>query len=181
MYLYASLSLLPMYFYHCKAGCNMMLKIPHLGNCQSLSSLRPMAPRTLARMPCPRQQTATTAPTLYSYNTHTPNPNVNIVLYHWTGWPIFNNILGPGNELIIARTGNRTCPVVMIERYMNRTGTSWDDQRYLFCPILRTKKGKNLRQSGKISYTCLRELFIKKISDLGLAATLQFWTSQLKS
>ena len=28
--------------------------------------------------------------------------------------------------------------------------------------------GKGLRQSGKISYTCLRELFKKKVADLGL-------------
>ena len=91
-----------------------------------------MAPRTLARMVCPRQQTATTAPTLYNYNTHTLNPTALIVLYHWIGRPIFNNILGPGDELVIARTGNCTCPVVMIERYMNRTGLSWDVQRYLF-------------------------------------------------
>lgn len=51
---------------------------------------------------------------------------------------------------------------------MNRAGMSLDDQRYLFRPIQRTKKGEGLRQSGKISYTCLRELFKKKVADLGL-------------
>ena len=40
--------------------------------------------------------------------------------------------------------------------------------RYLFCPIQRTKKGKGLRQSGKISYTCLKGLFKKKVADLCL-------------
>ena len=43
-----------------------------------------------------------------------------------------------------------------------------DDQRFLFRPIQRTKHGESLRQSRKISYTCLRELFKKKVADLGL-------------
>ena len=76
--------------------------------------------------------------------------------------------LRQGDELVIARTGNPTCPVAMLERYMNRTGMSWEEQRYLFRPIQRTKNGESLRQSGKISYTCLRDLFKKKIADLGL-------------
>ena len=76
--------------------------------------------------------------------------------------------LRQGDELVIARTGNLTCPVAILERYMNRTGMSLDDQRYLFRPIQRTKNGEGLRQSGKISYTCLRELFKKKVADLGL-------------
>ena len=75
--------------------------------------------------------------------------------------------LRQGDELVIARTGNPTCPVAMLEIYMNRTGMSWEEQRYLFRPIQRTKNGESLRQSGKISYTCLRDLF-KKIADLGL-------------
>ena len=76
--------------------------------------------------------------------------------------------LRQGDKLVITRTGNRTCPVIMVERYMNRTGMRQDDQRYLFCPIQRTMNGEVLRQSGKISHSCLRELFKKKIADLGL-------------
>ena len=76
--------------------------------------------------------------------------------------------LRQGDELVMARTGNLTCPVAMLERYMDRTGMSLDDQRYLFRPIQRTKKGEVLRQSGKISYSCLRDLFKKKVADLGL-------------
>ena len=76
--------------------------------------------------------------------------------------------LRQGDELVIARTGNLTCPVAMMEKYMGRTGMALDDQRYLFRPIQKTKKGESLRQSGKISYTCLRELFKKKLTDLGL-------------
>ena len=36
--------------------------------------------------------------------------------------------LRKGDELVIARTGNHTWPVSMMERYMNRTGMSWDNQ-----------------------------------------------------
>jgi len=76
--------------------------------------------------------------------------------------------LRQGDELVITRTENCTCPVTMLERYMNKTGMNQDDQKYLFRPIQRTKNGEVLRQSRKISYTCLRELFKKKIVDLGL-------------
>ena len=76
--------------------------------------------------------------------------------------------LRQGDELLIARTGNRTCPVAMLERYMHRIAMAPDDQRFLFRPIQRTKHDESLRQSGKISYTCLRDLFKTKIADLGL-------------
>ena len=70
--------------------------------------------------------------------------------------------LRQGDELVIARTGKHTCPVAMMERYMNKTGMTLNDQRYLFRPIQSTKKGKGLRRSGRISYTCLRESFKKR-------------------
>ena len=67
----------------------------------------------------------------------------------------------------MTRTGNHTCPVAMTESYMSRTGMSWNDQRYLFLPIQRTTKGKNLKQSGK-SVVRARETCLKNISTLGL-------------
>ena len=73
-----------------------------------------------------------------------------------------------GDDILVARTANSTCPVAMLECYMQVTGMSWEDQRFLFCPIQTTKKGQTLRESGKISYSCLREAFRKKIADLGL-------------
>ena len=75
--------------------------------------------------------------------------------------------LRQGNEVLLARTNNCTCPVAMLERYMQRTGMSLDDQRSLFRPIQSTKKGEHLRDAGKISYSCLRDLFRKKLADLG--------------
>ena len=75
--------------------------------------------------------------------------------------------LRQGDEVLIARTGSRTCPVAMLERYMTRTATPQDDQRFLFRPIHRSKNGEEPRSTGKISYSCLRDLFRKKLSSLG--------------
>ena len=72
--------------------------------------------------------------------------------------------------MLVARTKSSTCPVAMIERYLSRTNTEWSDQCFLFQPIQRTKRGESLRGSGKISYSCLRDLFNKKLIDLGFPA-----------
>ena len=40
------------------------------------------------------------------------------------------NQLRHGDEVLVARTNNRTCPVAMLECYMHRTSMSQDDQRY---------------------------------------------------
>ena len=50
---------------------------------------------------------------------------------------------------------------------MERTETPWQDQRYLFRPVCKSKTGERLRESGKISYSCLREQFKKKLENLG--------------
>ena len=45
------------------------------------------------------------------------------------------NQLRQGDEVVVARTNSATCPVAMLEKYMARTRTPWDDQRFLFRPI----------------------------------------------
>ena len=75
--------------------------------------------------------------------------------------------LRQGNEVLVARTNTNTCPVAMLERYMQRTTMSLDDVRPLFRPTQSSKKGESLRDAGKISYSCLRDLFRKKLADLG--------------
>ena len=55
----------------------------------------------------------------------------------------------------------------MFERYMARTATPHEDQCFLFRPIQKTKHCEELQGTGKISYTCLRDLFRKKLSSLG--------------
>ena len=52
---------------------------------------------------------------------------------------------------------------------MEKAGVSWSDQRFLFRPIQKTKRGETLRESGQISYSCLRDLFRKKLSCLGFS------------
>ena len=52
---------------------------------------------------------------------------------------------------------------------MHRTSMSQDDQRYLFRPIQSTRKGECLQDVGRISYSCLRNLFQKKLADLGFS------------
>lgn len=62
------------------------------------------------------------------------------------------------NELIIAGTGNITCPVAMLEMYMTQTYVSLDDHCFLFKPICKSNQGEKLRESVRIS---LRDLFMK--------------------
>ena len=75
--------------------------------------------------------------------------------------------LRKGDELVIARTHNKTCPVAMLESYLSETGTLLSDQRWLFSSICKSCKSKKLRESGCISYSCLRDSFEKKLKDLG--------------
>ena len=75
--------------------------------------------------------------------------------------------LRQGDEVLIARTRSSTCPVALLESYMKQTRMSWEDNRFLFRPIQKTKKGEMLRGSGQISYSCLRDLFRKKLDCLG--------------
>ena len=78
--------------------------------------------------------------------------------------------LRQGDEVLIARTSSRTCPVAILESYMKQTGMSWDDHRFLFRPIQKTKRGEMLRESGQISYSCLRDLFRKNLDCLGFSS-----------
>jgi len=75
--------------------------------------------------------------------------------------------LRKGDEVIIARSGKETCPVTYLEKYLWRTGTSLQEQRFLFRPIGRTKNGERLQELGSISYTGLWEQFKRKVSKLG--------------
>ena len=79
--------------------------------------------------------------------------------------------LRQGDEVLISRTKSKTCPVAMVENYMEKTGMSMNDSRFLFRPIQKTKQGEVLRESGQISYSCLRDLFRKKLDYLGFAAS----------
>ena len=81
--------------------------------------------------------------------------------------------LRQGDELVISRTGNSTCPVAMLETNLARTGTQLCDHRFLFRPICKTARSETLRGSGNISYTCLRESFRRS---LGIILTILDYT-----
>jgi len=67
--------------------------------------------------------------------------------------------LRQGDSVAVARTGTSTCPVAMLEQYLLRTSTAGDD-KFL-------AHGEVLRNSGKISNSCLLESFKKKLKSLG--------------
>ena len=73
--------------------------------------------------------------------------------------------LRQSDEVVIVRTYSATCPVAMLESSMITTCMVWDGQCFLFRPIEKLKK-EAVRESGCISYTCLRDLF-KQFKDIG--------------
>ena len=75
--------------------------------------------------------------------------------------------LRQGHEVLIARTNTLTCPVAMLERYMEAAEVTPTSDLYLFRGICKGKAGEKLRASGCLSYTTVRELFKKRLVDLG--------------
>ena len=69
--------------------------------------------------------------------------------------------------MVVARTGFKLCPVNMLEKYLTQAGIHQEDPHYLFCPIVKTKQGEKLRESGALSYIRLRECFKQKLEALG--------------
>ena len=88
--------------------------------------------------------------------------------------------LRKGNEVIIARTKTQTCPVSMLERYMEMGKIPLDSQQFLFRHITRTKQGERLKDSGVLSYSTLRDLFKAKVRQLGYPAE-QFGLHSLRA
>ena len=56
--------------------------------------------------------------------------------------------LRKGDGVVIARSGNATCPVAMLELYMARTDMQAQERELLFRPICSSKRGESLRVSG---------------------------------
>ena len=72
-----------------------------------------------------------------------------------------------GDEVLISRTGTITCPVAMLERYLNLGGIKRTDSKLLYRGIVKTKSGEKLRSSGGFTYTRMRELLREKLVQLG--------------
>ena len=75
--------------------------------------------------------------------------------------------LRKGDELITVRTRNPTCPLAMLEPYLTWTKMQLNDQRFLFRPICKTGREESLRKLVSVNYSCLTELFKKKLRGLG--------------
>ena len=74
------------------------------------------------------------------------------------------------NEVIIARTGSETCPVAMLEAYIQRGRIQMHSNQKLFQAIA-NGKCKKLRDTGGITYSRMRELLKKKLEELGFPST----------
>ena len=80
----------------------------------------------------------------------------------------------------IARTHSKVCPVAMMERYFYLADIHGDSDKHLFSGLSSTKEGYQLRASGGISYTRVRELVLGKIAAIGLDPK-QFGLHSLRS
>ena len=75
--------------------------------------------------------------------------------------------LRQGQEVLVARTNTATCPVAMLERYMAAAEITPGSESFLFRGIYKTAGREKLRATGPLSYTTVRELFRRKLADLG--------------
>ena len=78
--------------------------------------------------------------------------------------------LRKGDQVVIARSPAVTCPVRMLERYIKMANIRMDSELFLFRQITKSGKGEYLRDGGTVSYTTMRELFKKKVKELGYPA-----------
>lgn len=80
--------------------------------------------------------------------------------------------LREGAEIVIARTGNSTCPVAALEQYVRMAKIDTTSTQRLFGAIVKMKNGERLRQGSSISYTRVREILLEKIRALGYDPSL---------
>ncbi|MES9879762.1 MAG: tyrosine-type recombinase/integrase [Sedimenticola sp.] len=78
--------------------------------------------------------------------------------------------LRKGSSVIISRTGNVTCPVRALERYLTLGKIEESSDAFLFRKISYCKKSDphKLCSGDHISYSRAREIFLENISQLGL-------------
>ena len=69
-----------------------------------------------------------------------------------------------GAWIVVASSGKATCPVAMMNRYLERAGLSCDSP--LFCQLSKTKCGYKPRTKGFKSYSRLRELVLEAFKDI---------------
>lgn len=72
-----------------------------------------------------------------------------------------------GRVVPIARTGNATCPVAMLQRYVTMGEIDTSSELKLYRGVCVAKGKERLRATGGLSYTRMRELVLEKFSKLG--------------
>ena len=90
-----------------------------------------------------------------------------------------NDQMRQGREVLIARTGGKTCPVAMLEEYIRRSGICIGSDSKLLRAII-SGKCEKLRESGGLSYGRFRELVKKKLDELGFHS-VEFSPHSLKA
>ena len=78
-----------------------------------------------------------------------------------------------GNWVVIAKINSPACPVNMLLKYIELANITLNDDSFLFRQVsfFRSTGVYKLRQSGRLSYTRVRELFMEKLALLGLDTT----------
>ena len=62
--------------------------------------------------------------------------------------------------VLMARTGQPTCTVAILERYLSMLGAQLQPNQYPFRNITKTRHGEKLRPGGRMSYSWVRELVL---------------------
>ncbi|XP_071123255.1 uncharacterized protein [Mytilus edulis] len=76
-----------------------------------------------------------------------------------------------GNTVIIARTGNETCPVKWLKIYLKLAGLESDSDYFIFRSLSFLKSQgvyKLSKNNTSLSYTRAREILLKALEDIGL-------------
>ena len=80
-----------------------------------------------------------------------------------------------GNTVVIARTNNATCPVAMLERYMNIARIAFGSNEFIFRAISFRKRSNSYvlcKLNKPLSYSRARELLLQTLSSLGFDTKL---------
>ena len=78
--------------------------------------------------------------------------------------------LRQGQVVPVAKTGNLTCPVSMLEKYTILGEIDMASELSLYRGISKVKGKEKLRAAGGLSYTRMRELVLGKIREMGYDA-----------
>ena len=75
-----------------------------------------------------------------------------------------------GAWVVISKTGNATCPMAMLLRYLKAAGfDNPQDQSFIFRPLVYFSKQKcHVLRSGQMSYTRCREIFKDALKTIGV-------------